>query len=451
MGLRQSSAPTVAVRGHYGNRNLGDEAIVAATITGIRRYLPNASFFAISLDPADSAVRHGVAAFPLRRTARSDAVWQPPTGQVLTPRQPTAPAVGPADRTRVPRVHRRRLVPLVRRALRPLRRSARAAADTLAELRFLLRVARFLGRVDLVVIAGSNQFLDNFGGAAGFPFTLLKWTVLARMRGTPVAVTSVGAGPLTGRASRLMVRLVLRLADRVSYRDAGSRALAEGPRSVPIGDVRPDLAFSLQPSHGPRRDCVKRIGVNVMPVYDGRYWPDARPERYARYVDAMAATVAGLLQRDLDVFLYATQPGDELVIADVQHKLSESGGPAVAATGASTLEDLLTTITSADLLIATRFHGTVLALTCGRPVVSVCYHRKTADLMAELGLADGLRAERLLTCVDQLRRQLPSIHGRIDAALERHRDALEEQFVRLARMASGDDAAMLAPVGAGAR
>lgn len=436
---RRMGPPVVAVLGHYGNRNLGDEAIVAATLGGLRRCLPGGSFFAVSLDPRDSAHRHGVAAFPLRRGARSGAVWRAPAapghGRPAMSARDAGSAVSSCGLPRSP------LGRFVRYASRPLRWGVRSLRSLWLEIRFLVRVAAFVRHVDLVVIAGSNQFLDNFGGAGGFPYTLLKWTALARIARTPVTVTSVGAGPLTGRISRLMIRAVLRMAARVSYRDAPSRTLIEGERAVPVGDVRPDLAFALGAGNAARSDGVARVGVNVMPVYDERYWPDGRPERYARYVDAMAEVVAGLLERRLEVFFYATQPSDALVIEDVQQALAGSRYPRLEAETPATVDELMGVIARADLLIATRFHGTVLALIAGRPVVSVCYHRKTADVMASAGLdayalaLDGLSADEVLTRVDGLRRRIPDIYGQIDAVVSNRRHLLEQQFADLALIA----------------
>jgi hypothetical protein len=44
------------------------------------------------------------------------------------------------------------------------------------ECKFLWVSYRRLKGFRLLLIAGSNQFLDNFGGDWGFPYTLLKWS-----------------------------------------------------------------------------------------------------------------------------------------------------------------------------------------------------------------------------------------------------------------------------------
>ena len=53
----------VGIFGHYGNANLGDEAITRAAIQSVRRHIPGAEIACFSINPADSEARqrHGEA------------------------------------------------------------------------------------------------------------------------------------------------------------------------------------------------------------------------------------------------------------------------------------------------------------------------------------------------------------------------------------------------------
>lgn len=429
--------PVIAVLGHYGNRNLGDESIIAATLTGLRRTIPGVVLTAVSMDPADSAHRHGVAAFPVRRAARSTAVADPSVASAQT--EPISRGAG----STVPLTEStsgQRAQGAFARAIGPLRVVARSLREIARECQFLVGVWRFVRGVDLVMVTGSNQFLDNFGGAFGYPWTLFKWTLVSRLAGTPVAFVSVGAGPLEGRLSFLFTRVALRLACYVSWRDDASRELMQSDRpESKRGHVYPDLAFTLRPDVGTRSETVRTIGINPMPVYDARYWPDAHADRYASYVAMMTETIARLRRRGFEIFLYAMQPGDEHVIEDIAAALRETGTggsvPVHAPAGVDELFDLLRT---ADLLVPTRFHGSVLGLTCGRPVFSVCYHRKTSDVMNATGLTDSVIAldeidvDRLIAGINELAERVPAVYIRIDGGVEAHRVRLEEQFRRIA-------------------
>ena len=52
--------------GINGNKNLGDEAIIEAIINNLRHHLGDPEIYCFSIDPFDSAQRHGVRAFPIR-------------------------------------------------------------------------------------------------------------------------------------------------------------------------------------------------------------------------------------------------------------------------------------------------------------------------------------------------------------------------------------------------
>ncbi len=59
--------PTIGVFGHYGNQNLGDEAITTAVIQHVIRHWPAARIRGFSVNPADTSERYQVPAFPIRR------------------------------------------------------------------------------------------------------------------------------------------------------------------------------------------------------------------------------------------------------------------------------------------------------------------------------------------------------------------------------------------------
>src|SRR5262249_61198590 len=92
---------------------------------------------------------------------------------------------------------------------------------------FLAQSSTRLKGTDLLIVTGGNQLIDYFGGVWGFPFTLLTWCLLARMRGARVAFLSVGAGPLSSALGGGFWRWSLALADYCSFRDESSRVLGQ--------------------------------------------------------------------------------------------------------------------------------------------------------------------------------------------------------------------------------
>ena len=55
----------IAILGHVGTKNLGDEAIIAAVIHQIGKRYPTAQIIGFTGDPDDTRARHGIPAFPI--------------------------------------------------------------------------------------------------------------------------------------------------------------------------------------------------------------------------------------------------------------------------------------------------------------------------------------------------------------------------------------------------
>src|SRR5207245_10006043 len=99
----------------------------------------------------------------------------------------------------------------------------RSALALPQELAFLARSYRTLRGTDLVLVAGSGQLNDYWGGPWAFPFTLLEWSLMARASGAKMAFLSLGAGPLRTPLGKIFIKQAVRRADYRSYRDEDSR------------------------------------------------------------------------------------------------------------------------------------------------------------------------------------------------------------------------------------
>src|SRR5437867_6151564 len=136
-------------------------------------------------------------------------------------------------------------IPLLPVLVRAVRRLARSALAVPQELAFLARSYRTLRGTDLVLVAGSGQLNDYWGGPWAFPFTLLKWSLLARASGAKMAFLSLGAGPLQTPLGKFFIKQALRRAHYRSYRDEDSRRCIAALGVPGEHLVVPDLVFSL--------------------------------------------------------------------------------------------------------------------------------------------------------------------------------------------------------------
>tara|TARA_B100002003_G_scaffold182052_2_gene170273 strand:- start:15684 stop:17024 length:1341 start_codon:yes stop_codon:yes gene_type:complete len=441
----RSPSPRIAVFGHYGNQNLGDEAIIEAVLKNLRHHLPNAELSCFSINPLDSASRHGVDSFPIRY--RAD-YFNPPRTQ--TPAQEDTPAPAAVNEVATPLAKswktRLKSFPLLGSLLRKGQNVVEFRHTLKQEVVFLRAASMRLETVDLLLITGSNQFLDNFGGPWGFPYTLLKWTWLAKRSGTKVAFLSIGAGPLTHPLSYWMLGRALKRADYLSLRDEGSQALIREKVGIE-GAVFPDLAHSLyesgaRPSRAERSDRL-RVAVNPMPVFDRRYWHHPDDTLYRDYVQKLARLCEHIVQEGAHLTLFSTQLKDEDVIDDVIEAMGVAAPPSIARS--RTVAELMETLSQSDCVVATRFHATVLPLQLGIPVLGICYYRKAAELLVDVGLGDyfvnidDFDDETLRQKYKALTTRISSGSLTLSEEHSRYIQALDEQYRNIAALAVKGD------------
>ena len=191
-----------------------------------------------------------------------------------------------------------------------------------SELKFLPQCYRNLKDIDLLIIAGSQQLIDYIGGPWAFPYTILKWVLIAKAVDTKVAFVSVGAGPIQSRLGRLFVRASLAQAKYRSFRDETSRELVKGLGISGENHVIADLAFSLESRSSLYRGATGQsshiVGINPIPFLEEHYWLGANRNRYYAYIRKLASFAVWVTQKGYRLLFFPTQlRGDPPVIGDI--------------------------------------------------------------------------------------------------------------------------------------
>lgn len=434
----------IGIFGHYGNGNLGDEGIVEACVESSQRILGADEVRLFSIVPEDSAARHNLDCYPIRRGfmaakagTRLNANVSPCSTAIPEPPSLTSAGV---SRLRAFLKQSENL----RIAVKAIRTLLTAPGRLIAECRFLIRSYFALRHLDLMIIAGSNQFLDNFGGVWGFPYTLFKWSILCRIRGTKLVFLSVGAGPIDRRFSKMMVRFAVRLAHYHSYRDEASLHLIEGPNACLGGVVRPDLACNLQFPVVPidYASSPTVVAINPMPVY-GSYWFVQNKKRYLAYIAKLAELISFLDQAGTVVKLFPTQTRDLSAIndtVDVLREISPAAAQRAIIEVAATTQDVMRIIQSAHVVIPTRFHGAIFGVLAKRMVIGICYQGKAAAVLEAAGQGDyafsldQLQTSHLQDAFVRLTANREAALAAISRRSDEVRRSIEEQYREIARL-----------------
>ncbi|WP_406632940.1 polysaccharide pyruvyl transferase family protein [Amycolatopsis sp. WGS_07] len=308
-------------------------------------------------------------------------------------------------------------------AVRPPRRLLLAAARLLpAEPR---RELQALATADLVVSLGGGYLNGraDFASDLNILFLLLPlW--LAERFGVRVVAGPQSYGPFPRRLQRVLVRHVLGRADAVLVREDISRErLTEIGLPPHLLTRGVDSAFAFETRSD--RDWRTTLGIPAdarIAIITARQWLDEAGQR--RYEHALATGVRHLLGRGYHVVLVpqvtCAFQGDD----DRRTNTRLAAGiddPRLRVLRDDTFDhrDARALYAEADLVIGTRFHSVIFALTAHVPCLAIEYDHKTTGIMRDLGL------ERWVVGIDEVRAAtLPAL---VDSLIE-HRDGYLRQL-----------------------
>lgn len=439
--VRVSHRKRIGILGHVGNKNLGDEAIIAAVIQNIRRRCQSVEIIGFTIVPTDTEERHGIRSFPIRRGNRSKHLAVSSVGGSTAPGLPKNTSL----------LHRiRNLVketPILSSVARSALRALKTVPEIGREVSFLLDCRRCTKGLDLMIFAGSHQLNDFVGGPWAFPYTVLKWTLLAKAAGAKVVFLSLGAGPIDTWLGRKFIRRALELASYRSYRDVTAKQVVDSLHVFEADEVVPDLAFSLNSplvSNKAAHSGAPVVGINPLPLYTN-YWYTTDERKYETYVGKLAAFTDWLVDRGCQVRFIPTQlKVDPAVIADVRKRMATNGRPEyekfIVEPTILCLDDLRSELAELDIMVATRYHGILLSLAMHVPVLAIAYHEKSRDLMSWLRQSDYVvegdtfSVEELIQQFSLLGKKSGSVRSALQQEVPKFQTSVQAQYDKVFRL-----------------
>jgi polysaccharide pyruvyl transferase WcaK-like protein len=323
--------PELAVLGHFGGHNIGDEAMLGG-------------FFALLAEASDAPIE----SLPIR----------------LFTKRPYE--VGWLDKMR----NVRQCVPNLMSGL------------------------RFIPRNGLFVLCGGTHYHDDYSSVRlmrhlAYLFRLCMFLKIARMRRCRVFLLGQGWGPFGTPFGRLLAKFAYSLSHEVTCRDQASaddiQSLVSSQSDV---TVAPDLAWGLiSRLKRPSQEREELVGVSLTEGNGCRNEDNG-------WIDALAQSLAGQLTRNplLKVELWCFRGGsresDEALSVYFRGKLLAvtSGVDPLRISIRSYRDDpseVLALLLRCRYFVATRFHSAVLAHAAGCRLVILAYHRKLMDFSNE--------------------------------------------------------------------
>lgn len=317
------------------------------------------------------------------------------------------------------------------------------------EISFSRKASRQFRDADLALVAGSSQFIEAYGGHWGFPWTLLRWTLLGLFNRVPVYFLSMGAEPVHGRISRWMIKQTARLATGISVRDPVS-----GERLAELGvrrelQIVPDLGlgFEVPEVDSPRDRSLLTVGINTIPYFHQAYWRASDPVRYESYIEALATFCEVVLGRGDGLVLYGTTEWADRIATEnlserIRQRVGEGPMERLEAPESRCLDDLWRILSGLDYTVAARYHGVITALVMNKPVISMAYEQKSLDVMAMMGVGrygtdiPAATGEWLISTFEHLEQHREEVETSLRVGVAEARRAVNQQFEDVLSFAS---------------
>ena len=348
----------------YSRHNAGDAALLSVLIRDVRDVYPDAELTVLMMDevqPGETFDAVAVRPFPTHRALHRFSSRPAKLGHCLVTLAMSSLAA------RVPAFAHRRFIG--------------------RELTEYLRLCR---ESDLVVCVGGGYLRGKPGWSSTFELALLLQPLaLYRWLGIPTVLYTQSIGPFATRVQRGLAGRVLRRVDLVIAReDISLGILAELGATT---NVRRSVDCGFAFDTGTEVDLRSRIGAApdrpLVGITVRRWLDEAGQERYERAVAAVAdaaveefgATVVFVPQ------VTSERQGDDDRVAS-RRVAARMRCPASVLSDSFDHHTVKAMYGGLDLLVGTRFHSVIFAMTASVPVLAVEYEHKTSGIMHDLGL-----------------------------------------------------------------
>lgn len=303
---------------------------------------------------------------------------------------------------------------------------------------FLLGFAREVRRSRAVVFGGGGLFQDTHSA-----YTVAEYAVagaIALVLGRPLIVWGVGLGPFRHALNETLMRWTLSLAATVAVRDRESARLTGRPDAAVVEDpvwwlARGGVAGAPSPADGP-----------IAFVF--REWPGVSPEDAAALVSRVCAQVGA--SAVILPFEYSRGLTRDWAFSEQIAALCRRAGVEVTlplSPDYPSATEIRAALRGSRALLTMRFHGAILGIIEGVPVLAFDCVPKLVHLFAEVGLPDRVvRLSELRT--DAPLRAVSSLLAARDAAFASQRAPFAS---RPTSVAAFQEALSLAPSPSGAR
>ena len=246
-----------------------------------------------------------------------------------------------------------------------------------------------LQQSDFLMIGGGNAIFDLS------PATLSaqrfdQVVSLANQHQLPIFVSSIGIGPFCTKKQQDAAIATLKKCDFVSFRDKRSlEYLKNTGHQAAYASVDPVFLLpEIQPFEQlkAQKKVQQRIGVCVI---DYRITGCSR-KAYLNYLKEMKHLIHDLAAANKEIILFSSEVQDYETIEMLYDDFLKD--PQVNVVFVKEKEDLLTLYQSLNLVIGTRMHSMIVAVSQFVPIIGLSWQQKVVEMFKNLGIEEDVLA-----------------------------------------------------------
>lgn len=366
----------VFVTGGWGYGNIGDDAILHATIKSLQQEIPQAELLFTSYDPKETEFHHEVKSlYSLHRLLSQRSSSYFPHFQL---------------------VFRFFCLLLWSLGYGFTKKHAFVSKD-IREL--IIKIQQS----DLLLMAGGGYFNDLWKASY---FSRLAEILIASTVGTRIMVYGQTVGPFNTLISKLVFRKFLHKINFVTYRDVQSKVTLDKYRYPPKQMMlTADEATLLEPKSAnlrlylfkKHRIEVDRLTVGVMiqkfrpyEAIDGTV-SSGKIKSESQYIGEITKALCNLaIEHKANIVFLPSTTWDIQTCEAVHDSLIRENLPNVFLIKGECIKEYIGLCQSVDIMLSTNMHPIILAATNNVPSVAISYFYKVDDFMHSIGLENNI-------------------------------------------------------------
>lgn len=286
-----------------------------------------------------------------------------------------------------------------------------------------------LQQSDFLMIGGGNAIFDLS------PATLSaqcfdQVVSLAKQHQLPIFVSSIGIGPFSTKKQQNAAIATLKKCDFVSFRDKRSLEYLKNA-GHPAAYASVDPVFLLPEVETfeqlkAQKKLQQRIGICVI---DYRITGCSRKD-YLNYLKDMKNLIHDLAAAKKEIMLFSSEVQDYETIETLYAEFLKD--PQVNVVFVKEKEDLLALYQSLNLVIGTRMHSMIVAVSQFVPIIGLSWQQKVVEMFKNLGIEEDVLA------IADLSKKREILSKKIDEKLEntdqeliemrRHKEEMRRAF-----------------------